>query len=108
MLTSARINPAKELLYRLFFPGPVLANGEVVIWTKVCGWVKDGKLTTGGRLFLTSEGRIFWRSARYEIPKAEWHTTVSDLLSVDLMQGSAGTSWLTRQFQFGPTSADLS
>jgi hypothetical protein len=67
----------------------VLESDEVVLWTKVCGWVKDGKLTRGGRLFLTSEGRILWRSARYEIPKAEWHTSLSELSSVDLIQGSA-------------------
>jgi hypothetical protein len=93
METSAvrpgKINLAKKVLYWLFFPSPVLPSGEVVLWTKICGWVKDGKLTKGGRLVLTSEGGILWKSARYEIPQADWRTSLSELGSVEIVQGSA-------------------
>jgi hypothetical protein len=88
-LSPAKVGPAKHVFYWLFFPSPALADCEVVLWTKVVGWVKGGKLTKGGRLFLTSEGGILWKSARYEIPKAEWSTPVSELGSAEIVQGSA-------------------
>jgi hypothetical protein len=86
--SSARISLAKRILYALFFPEPSLANGEIVFWTKICGWVKGGRLTKGGRLLLTNQGGIYWKAARYEIPKYEWHTTISELASVDLIRGN--------------------
>jgi hypothetical protein len=69
---------------------PDLQEGESILWAKVCGWNKNGTLTKAGGLFVLDSARIVWKSTRYDFPIEQWITELSDLVSVDFVDGDAG------------------
>ena len=67
---------------------PTMRVGEECAWLHGANWNKNGSLSKPGFLFITSKGRIIWRSARHDFPRDEWSCLAADIESVEIVAGS--------------------